>query len=365
MKLKVPQPVFLDGLSAIQNAVSSRPTNPILTNALIVAGDGTITMTATDIDMTIQCTIAADVAKPGSTTLPAKRLAGVVGKLTGGTIEMVVDDKNVTGMRCGSANFKLNGMPASEFPPVPSTEGSTKYNLDKAVFANMLKKTHYAASKDDSRPALNGVLLNFKDSKLTCVATDGRRLALIEHEVEFPADHNRDVILPKRAVGELIRILEKQGEGNLGIYLKGNQAIFEFDSVVMYCKLVDGVYPNFRQVILSQCDHRITISREELLGALGRVSEVTTEKSNAMRLTFEDNKLSIVASSPDVGAAEDELAVKYNGPKITAIFNPEFMSDPLRHLTSDEIYMELNDAMSPGLIKSDIPFLYVLMPLRI
>ena len=363
MKLKVSQPVFLDGLNVVQKAVSSRPTNPILTNTLIVADEKSIKLTATDIDITIQCTIEAEVSTTGSTTLPVKRLAGFVSALPSGTVEMAVDDKNVAGMRCGSSFFKLHGLPPSEFPPVPTTEGSLKYTLDKKVFADMLKKTHYAASSDDSRPALNGVLLNFKDGKLTCVATDGRRLALIEHEVEFPADHNRDVILPKRAVGELLHVLS--GEGPLCIYIKGNQIIFEFDNVVMYCKLVDGVYPNFRQVIISQCDHRITIPREELLGVLGFVSHATSEKSNAMRMTFEDNRLSIAASSPDVGAAEGELTVKYNGPKITAIFNPEFMADPLRNLTSDEIYVELNDSMSPGLIKSDIPFLYVLMPLRI
>ena len=364
MKFKLPQPAFLNGLSSIQNVVSNRPTNPILTNALITAETRRLTLTATDTEMTVQCTIEADVSATGATTLPVKRLAATVHTLSaGGTVEVNVDERNVARIRCGSFDSKMNGMPASEFPRVPSTEGSLKYTMGKEVFVDMLRKTHYAASSDDSRPALNGVLLNFKDGKLTCVATDGRRLALIDREVEFPENHNRDAILPKRAVAELIRILS--GEGELRIFLKDKQAIFEFDNTVMCCKLVEGVYPNFRQVILSHCDHRIAIPREELLGALNRVVLFTTEKSNAMRLTFEDNVLTIVASSPDVGEAMDTVTVKYSGPKITAIFNPEFMADPLRNLTSDEIFMELNDAMSPGLIKCDLPFLYVLMPLRI
>jgi DNA polymerase-3 subunit beta len=255
-------------------------------------------------------------------------------------------------------------MSASEFPPVPSTEGSVSYVISKSKFAEMLLKTHYAASVDDSRQALTGVLLNFKDSKLTCVATDGRRLAMMEYEVDFPKENNRDVILPKRAVAELRRILS--GEGDVKIYIsKGSQAIFSFDNIVMCCKLVDSVYPNFRQVIITKCDHRITVPREELMTVLRRAVLVTTEKSNSMRLTFADNVLSLTASSPDVGEVQETVTVKYSGPKITAIFNPVFMADPLKALTNDEVYIELNDAMSPGLIKADLPFLYVLMPLRV
>jgi len=364
MKFKLQKTSLLEGLQAIQNVVSGhRPTVPVLTNALIVADEKGLTLTTTDLDLTVRCTVDADIEEAGSTTLPVKRFAGIVRELPEGPIEVTVDNSNVAHLRCGASFFKLIGLPASEFPAVPTAEGGICYNCDKAVFGDMLRKTHYAASTDNSRPVLNGVLLNFNEGKLTCVATDGRRLALIEHEVEFPPENNRDVVLPTRAISELLRILN--GAGDLRINLKGNQALFEFDKTFMCCKLVDGVYPNFRQVILSQCDHRIAISREELQGVLRRVLLFTTEKSNAMRLTFEDNLLTIVANSPDVGEAHDVLAVKYSGPKISAIFNPEFMMDPLRTLTSDEIYIELNDSMSPGLIKSDIPFLYVLMPLRV
>lgn len=363
MKFKLPKSTLLEGLVSIQNVVSSRPTVPVLTNALITADANGLTLTTTDMDITVRCTVQAEVEESGSTTLPVKRFTGIVRELPEGPIEVTVDEKDIAHMRCGASYFKMIGLAATEFPSVPTVDGGICYTLDKAVFADMLKKTHYAASTDDSRPVLNGVLLNFADGKLTCVATDGRRLALIEHEVEFPSENNRDVVLPTRAIAELLRILN--GSGDLKIHLKGTQAIFEFDRTMMCCKLVDGVYPNFRQVILSQCDHRVAIPREEFLGVLRRVTLFTTEKSNAMRLTFEDNLLTIVASSPDVGEAHDALAVKYSGPKIAAIFNPEFMMDPLRTLTGDEVFIELNDAMSPGLIKSDIPFLYVLMPLRV
>jgi len=363
MKFKLPKSNLLEGLVAIQNVVSSRPTAAILTNALITAEADQLILTATDMDITVRCTVAADVELPGATTLPVRRLTSIIRELPDAMIELELDERDSTHIRAESTFMKLLGISAEEFPAVPTIEEGACYTLDKAVFADMLRKTHYAASTDDSRAVLNGVLMNFADSKLTCVATDGRRLALIEHEVEFPVENDRDVVLPSRAVSELMRILN--GSGDLKIHLKDNQAIFEFDNVMVACKLVDGVYPNFRQVILSQCDHRVTVVREDLIKVLRRVTLFTTEKSNAMRLTFGDNNLVIVASSPDVGEAHDSVPIKYNGPKITAIFNPEFMMDPLRTLTSDDIYIELNDAMSPGLIKSDIPFMYVLMPLRI
>ena len=365
MKLTLLKSVFLEGLNAIQNVVSSRPVNPILVNALITVDPATgVTLTATDTEITVKCTISGDIKEAGAITLPVKRLTGIVREFTDEKISVAIDDRNIAGIRCGSSNVKLHGMSASEFPAVPSTEGSVSYIVAKEKFAEMLQKTHYAASSDDSRQALTGVLLNFKDGKLTCVATDGRRLAMMEHEVEFPKENNRDIILPKRAVAELLRILS--GEGDLKIHIsKGNQAIFSFDNIVMCCKLVDSVYPNFRQVIITKCDHRITVPREELLMVLRRAVLVTTEKSNSMRLTFADNMLSLTASSPDVGEVQESITVKYSGPVITAIFNPVFMADPLRALTNDEIYIELNDAMSPGLIKADLPFLYVLMPLRV
>lgn len=364
MKFKLQKTSLMEGLQSIQNVVSShRPTIPVLANALIVADSNGLTLTTTDMDITVRCTLDAEVSEEGSTTLPVKRFAGIIREIPEGTIEIAVDEANVAHLRSGASYFKLIGIPAEEFPPIPASEGSLCYRCDKALFGDMLRKTHYAASSDDSRVQLNGVLLNFNEGKLTCVATDGRRLALMEHEVEFPPENNKDAILPTRAVNELLRILG--GAGDLTISLKANQAIFEFDKTLLCCKLIDGVYPNFRQVILSQCDHRITVPREELLGVLRRVMLFTTEKSNAVRLTFENNLLTILANSPDVGEAHDIVAVKYNGPKLSALFNPEFMMDPLRNLTSDEIYIELNDSMSPGLIKSDIPFLYVLMPLRV
>ena len=195
------------------------------------------------------------------------------------------------------------------------------------------------------------------------VATDGRRLALVEYEVEFPKDAEADLILPTKAVNELLHTL--QDEDELRIYVKEKQIMFEFGDVLISSKLIDGTYPNYRQVIPAQCEERVVIERETLLTALKRVSLLTKEKSSATKLTFGKNKLVISTSTPEVGEARETVAIKYNGKEISVAFNPEYMMDPLKNLSNDEISIELTDDLSPGVIKCDIPFLYVLMPMRV
>ena len=227
----------------------------------------------------------------------------------------------------------------------------------------MLRKTAYAASTDETRFVLNGVYLSFKEGKLVMVATDGRRLALVEHEVEFPVEAEVDMILPSKVATELMHTLGDSGE--LRIYTKDNRAMFEFGDVVISSKLIEGTYPNYRQVIPAQCEERVAVERESLLAALKRVSLVTTEKATATHLTFAKNQLVVSMATPDVGEARETLPVKYTGKELHVAFNPEYMIDPLKNLVNDEIFMELTDELSPGVIKCDMPFLYVLMPMRV
>lgn len=363
MKIEVAKNALLEGLQAVQNVVSIRTTLPILSNVLITAEKGKLSLTTTDLDVSIRCTIDAKVAKPGATTLPARRLSSIVRELSQSDIEIDVNDKDIASVTSESSFFKIMGLSEEEFPPIGKPEGKFCYTLDQGVFREMLRKTAYAASADETRFVLNGVFLSFKGGKLVMVATDGRRLALIEHEVEFPKEAEVDMVLPSKVAGELIHTL--QDEGELRIYTQDGKVMFEFDTILVTSKLIEGTYPNFRQVIPAQCEERIAVEREGLLAALRRVSLVTTEKSAATKLTFGKNKLTVLMTTPDVGEARETLPIKYSGKEITVAFNPEFMMDPLKNLSNDEVYVELTDDLSPGVIKSDIPFLYVLMPMRI
>ncbi len=363
MKFKVTKGALLEGLQRVQNVVSIRSTLPILSNVLISSDKDGLRLTTTDLDVTVRCSVGAEVGKAGETTLPVRRLSSIVRELPDGTINIDIDDKDCATLECNASFFKIIGLAHDEFPPVPQPEGDYGYHVDQGVFKEMLRKCSYAASTDETRYVLNGVLLSFSDGKLTMVATDGRRLALVEHEVEIPKEKEADLILPTKAVSELLHTLED--DGDLRIYQRDSQVLFEFGDVLVASKLIDGTYPNYRQVIPAQCEERVTIEREGLLTALKRVSLLTTDKSNATKLTFAKNQLVITTTTPDVGEARETLPIKYTGKEIVVAFNPEYMMDPLRNLSNDEIAMELTDEFSPGVMKCDIPFLYVLMPMRI
>lgn len=363
MKFSIVRSKFLDGLQRIQNVVSGRGTLQILQNAMIEAEDDRLCMTTTDLDISERCYVECQIEEPGSTTLPIRRLASIIRELDEGKIMVEVDEDDVATVQSGSSYFKIIGMSVRDFPPVPVTEGKFCYRIDQGVLREMLRKTSYAISQDETRRVLNGVLMAFKDNKLTMVATDGRRLALVEQEIEFPPEAEAELILPNKAVTELMRLLSN--EGDLKVYAQTNQAVFEIGTTMMSSKLIDGVYPNYRQVIPGACDERVVIEREALLSALRRVSVVTTDKSNATRLTFSANQLTISINTPDVGEGRDTLPVKYAGKEISIIFNPEYVMDPLKNIDDDEVYLEMNDGHSPALLKCNVPFLYVLMPLRI
>lgn len=363
MKFKILKAALLEGLQKVQNVVGSRSTLPILANALLTAEDKKLWLTTTDLDITIRCAVEAEVQKGGSTTLPVKRISGIAREMPDKAIEFEIDEKDVATLKCESSYFKIIGLKGDEFPPMPKTESNYCYHLDQGVFKEMLRKTSYAASTDETRYVLNGVLLNFKGNKLAIVATDGRRLALVEQEVEFPKEAEASVIVPTKTVNELMHTLGDEGE--LRIRATAAQITFEFSDVVIASKLIEGTYPNFRQVIPAKCEERVTVERETLFTALKRVALLNTDKSNATKLTFGKNKIVITTITPDVGEARETVPVKYAGKEITVAFNPEYMMDPLKNLNNDEIFVELTDDLSPGVIKCDIPFLYVLMPMRI
>jgi DNA polymerase-3 subunit beta len=363
MKFKITRARLLEALQKVQNIVPARSTLQILGNALVRAEREGLWFTTTDLDISIKCFVEAAVEREGATTIPVRRLSGIVREFPEEEIQAEVDAEDHVTLLCGASFVKLIGLPMRDFPPVPAEDGGSCYRIEAGVFREMLRKTSYAVSLDETRRVLTGVLLAFKEGKLTIVATDGRRLALTEHEAEYPPEAETEIVLPIKAVGELMHIL--RAEGDLRIYARKNQAIFALDGTTLSTKLIDGVYPNYRQVIPSGCDERVTVAREELLTALRRVSLVTTDKANATRLTFADNRLTIVTQTPDVGEARESLPVKYAGKEISIVFNPDYLMDPLRNLDCDEIFIEMSNGYSPALIKCDVPFIYVLMPLRV
>jgi DNA polymerase-3 subunit beta len=265
------------------------------------------------------------------------------------------------------------GIGKDEFPPLPDFGEDKSFSLEQAELVNMLKSVAYAQSADETRYILNGVYLNFRDGKLSLVATDGRRLALISKELEFPATNSGSIILPAKTVGELLRLLDKGAK--MKISFNERRAAFQIatekdtsglvENIYLFSKVVEGNYPNYQQVIPKETHQRIKLERELFLQCVHRAALVCSEKSNSVKIKLTSNLLEITAASPDFGESHEAMAISYSGPDLQVAFNPAFLIDPLKALTKDEVFFEVKDEVSPGVFKTLENFVCVIMPVRL
>jgi DNA polymerase-3 subunit beta len=363
MKFTIEQDQILEALQKVQSIVGQRTTLPILSNVLLEADSEILTLTATDQEVSVKTSVEAEISEPGATTLPARRFFSICRELPSHQIDIQVNANDVAEISSGAANFKLEGLSKDDFPPMPSFEESFSYKLDQATLKDILQKTSYAASTDESRAILNGSLMAFRDNKLTVVSTDGRRLALVEQEIDIPEEAELDIVVPTKTVNELIKTLDEEGDAS--IKTSATQVAIEFGNIFIISKLIEGTYPNYRQVIPAQCEERIAIDRETLHDAIRRVSIMLDDQASSVKVSITENRIELLTSSPEIGEARESVPVKYSGKDIAIAFNPAFLMAPLKHLESDEVFLELSDELSPGVIKSNVPFLYVIMPIRV
>src|ERR1700746_1270260 len=294
MKFSVAKEKLLEGLQQVQNVVSTRTTLPILSNVLLQAHGDEIHLTTTDLDVGVRGSCEADVEKEGATTLPARRLFTIVRELPSSEIQIDVNGKNAASIRSGQSFLKIRGLPKEKSPPLPKFEGAKVVTIRQKDLRDGLRKTSYAISTDETRYVLNGVLFSFKDNKLTLVATDGRRLAMVDIELEFPRSNEADIIVPTKAVTELHRLLTD--EGDVKVSVGSGQIAFDLNKTLLVSKLIEGNYPNYKQVIPSEAKERVTLERETLLNAVRRVALLASEKSNSVKLSFSKGNIDIVAT---------------------------------------------------------------------
>ncbi len=372
MKFTVQRTPFLEALQSIQGIIATKPGSlAILANCLIEAHDNSLILTATDLDMSMRYTISesVSVSESGTTTLPVKRLIGITREMPEGEITFEIDADDIARVASDTTFFKLIGLNASNFPPLVQAQAYDRsFAIDQAIFRDMIKKVAYSASTDESRPTLVPILLEFNNSKLTMVATDGKRLALVEQELSFPDDLGCDILLPQRTANEMVKLLSDEGPMKISYSSASSLVMFETANLSVCSKVHESGFANYKQVIPESCDERIGADREAVIAALRRVSLVATGNVllNSVRMTFENNALTCVMSSADVGEARETIPVKYVGEPITASYNPSYLLDCLKALdTEDEIIFELSLSRSPMMIKCSLPFLYVVMPLRV
>ncbi len=363
MKFSIEKDKLLESLQKVQSIVGQRTTLPILSNVLIEADQGTLSLTTTDMEVSIRASMEADITESDSTTLPARRFFSICRDLPSHQVEIDISEGDVATLLSGSYTCKLEGLSKNDFPSMPDFEKSFTYTLDQSVMRDILQKTSYASSTDQSRAILNGSLMSFRNNKLTTVCTDGRRLALVEHEIDISEDTEQDVVVPTKVVNELIKMLGT--EGSVSIKMSSTQVAYEFDNILITSKLIDGTYPNYHQVIPSCCEERIAVDRETLQSAVRRVSLILDDQASSVHIEISKNRMKLITFSPEIGQSHESVPIKYSGKDINIAFNPAFLIAPLKHLDSDEIFLELSDELSPGVIKSNIPFLYVIMPIRV
>jgi DNA polymerase-3 subunit beta len=375
MKFTINRDHFTNGLQQVLNVVGTRATMPILSNVLIEASEGQISLTTTNLDMGIRCRIKAEVAENGSITLPVRKLATIVRELPKIEVSVEATQNHQAKITSGGSLFRVMGLPQEEFPPLPEFKDQHVFHLPQENLVRMLKSVSYAQSTDENRYILNGVYFNFADDKLTLVATDGRRLALISEDVEVTEENAGSLILPAKTVAELERLLGKGTE--VKIAFSDRQVAFEIgigeesgaqglvDNLYLVSKVVEGHYPNYRQVIPKETEHRIKIERELMLDCVRRAALVTSEKNNSVRLKISENLLEISGSSSEYGESHESMAIAYDAQEVTVAFNPGFLMEPLKALDQDEVYFEFKDELSPGLFKTLDSFLCVIMPLRL
>ncbi|MFO1451290.1 MAG: DNA polymerase III subunit beta [Opitutaceae bacterium] len=373
MKFKINRDHFSNGLAQVLNVVGSKTTMPILSNVLIEADKDFISLTTTNLDLGIRCKIKADVKEGGAVTLPVKRLATIVRELPNLDVTFDASPNHQVKLASGGSNFRIMGIGKEEFPPLPEFGDEKSFTLDQPELVSMLKSVSYAQSSDETRYILNGVYFSFRDGRLSLVATDGRRLALIAKEMEIPTESAGAIILPAKTVSELLRMLDK-GE-KVKIDFSERRCSFQIgtdkdgsgllDSIYLYSKVVEGNYPNYQQVIPKETHQRIKLERELLLQCIHRAALVTNEKANSVKLKLSSNLLEITAQSPDFGEAHESMAIAYSGPDLQAAFNPTFLMDPLKALSKDEVFFEIKDEVSPGVFKTLENFICVIMPVRL
>lgn len=363
MKIEGERETLLKGLMVVQNAISTKSTLPILSNILLEATKKGLIITGTDLEIGIMTTIPVNVAIIGSITVPAKKFLDIIKELPNALISISVRKNNMVHITCENVQFKIMGIPKDDYPKLPDFKNKDVVKLEQPLIKTMLNMTSFAISRDETRYILNGVYLTIKKNLIRMVATDGRRLALIEREVELPKDVDKKAIIPIKTVHELQRNLKEEGE--VTISFSENQIMFDFVESVIISRLIEGEFPNYEQVIPKEIKDKVVVDREKLLLATRRASLLTSQDSQVVKMDIEKGRMVISKQSPDIGEAREELEIEYKGQQFSIGFNPDYIMDVLKNLNEQSIGFELENPEKPGVIRTKDKYVYVVLPMQI
>ncbi|MCA3598672.1 MAG: DNA polymerase III subunit beta [Methylobacterium sp.] len=368
MKVTVEQAALLKALGHVHRVVERRNTIPILANVLLRASDGQLALKATDLDIDIVETIAANVTQEGTTSVPAHVLHDIVRKLADGaqvSLEQDGQASQVT-LRSGRSRFSLQTLPESDFPDLAPGEMSHGFDVAAADLRLLIEKTQFAISTEETRYYLNGIYLHVIDGKLRAVATDGHRLALADVAAPAGASGMPGVIVPRKTVSELLKLVSEASEA-VTVELSSVKIRVSTGAIVLTSKLIDGTFPDYQRVIPQRNDKLMIVEREEFARSVDRVSTISSERGRAVKFALGDGRLTLSVHNPDAGQATEELVVDYEATPLEIGFNARYLLDIVSQLEGDTALVKLFDSGSPTLIqdREGAASLYVLMPMRV
>lgn len=372
MKVTVERAALLKSLGHVHRVVERRNTIPILSNVLLRAEGGALLLRATDLDLEVTETLAADVALDGATTVPAYVIYDIIRKLPDGAqiaLESVQEGAQVV-IRAGRSRFTLQALPESDFPDLAADELPHAFTVKAAEFKKLIDKTQFAISTEETRYYLNGIYFHAFDaggaSKLRAVATDGHRLARVETDAPAGAGDIPGIIVPRKAVAEIQKLLDGI-EGDVQVELSSSKIRLTAGAVVLTSKLIDGTFPDYQRVIPQNNDKRLIVDRAEFATAVDRVSTISSERGRAVKLSLTDSRLTLSVTNPDSGSATEEIEAEYGSEALEIGFNARYLLDIASQLDGDTALLLLADPGSPTLVqdREGADALYVLMPMRV
>jgi DNA polymerase-3 subunit beta len=376
MELQIGRDEFSRALYRAQGIVEKKSTMPILASVLLEALEGDkLRVSAFDLEIGVQTLHPAEIRKTGSVALKHKELYDIVRSLPEQNLTLKREQNNRVKITCGAAEFNIVGQPAEDYPPFPRAEKVPMVKIEPTALSEMIEKTQFAISADETRHNLNGVYFEASDDKiLRMVATDGHRLAMVQRQLVDLFLLKRGVIVPRKGLLELRRLLDEEG-GDAELGFTETSGVFRRGEVTMVMRLIDGTFPDYQQVIPKEADRTVTVDRLRLLDTLKRMSLLSSDRStNAVKLEMSQDSMRVTSQNPDLGDAKEEISVTYGGQPMSIGFNARYLMDVLQVTDADQVNVELCDELSPGVLKptpaagdaqGGARYTAVIMPMRI
>ena len=366
MKFTITRDNLQQGLAAVGASIPTRTTLPVLSNILIEAGEDGVQMSGTDLDIAVALRVPAEVEEPGAITVPAKKLQELARELPEAPARVTTTGERFE-LVCGKATFRLNGMPRDEFPAFPQVDFESSWTIQGSLISEMIARTSFAVSTEESRPILNGVLWQLADGQLRMVATNGHRLAKLAVPAEAAGAPNADLIVPPKALAQVQRLFEEGDE--IQVARSENHLGFKKEGTRVFTRLIEGPYPNYEQVIPKDNDRIAIADKETLTRSLRRMAVVASDQTHRVRLAFAGSALRLSVETPDLGDAHEEMEVSYNGEALDIGFNANYLLEVLRFMPTDEVKLSFKAPERAATIEptdtESGEYLCLIMPLRL